>query len=639
MQDTIRVLLVEDNPGDARLLREAVADATQAADGRGPRGSSPDAVTSAPHDPGAAPGLQWVVVERLSDALCRLREEPFDVLLLDLSLPDAHGYETFTQAYGAAPDVPIVVLTGLDDEELAVRTVQAGAQDYLVKADLNGHLVVRAVRYAIERRRAMQALRESERRFRAIFDQTFQFIGLLSPDGTVLEANQAALSYIGATQAEVVHRPFWAVPWWTHDPGVQERLRRDIEEAARGQFIRREVVHVGADGVPRPFDFSLKPVTNESGEVVLLIPEGRDISARKRAEEELRRQNEELAAARELVEAERRRYRDLFEFAPDGYLVTDAEGVIREANQAAATLLDATQETLVGNALSTFVDVEERADFHARLDRLLQVGRVPDWEVCLRPAGGHPFDASLTVAAVRDPGDRPVALRWLVRDITDRKRAEEERARLLVSEREKSEQLKLSVREAHHRIKNNLQAISDLIYLELAGGESGSPEEALRGSIERIQAIATVHDLLSQDEDVRVVDARAVLDRLVPMVLQSSGLPANVVTLTVKVPSVPLSSKRATALALIVNELVSNAAKHAFKDGRKGEVTVSLQQESEELVLRVRDNGPGLPAGFALETHSHVGLDVVRTLAEHDLNGTFSIDNREGVLAEVRFVW
>src|SRR5207302_4577298 len=110
------------------------------------------------------------------------------------------------------------------------------------------------------------------------------------------------------------------------------------------------------------------------------------------------------------------------------------------------------------------------------------------------------------------------------RDGSDRKLAEEERAQLLLQAQEKSEQLKLSIREAHHRIKNNLQAISDLLYLELAAGNS-SPEDALRESMERIQAIATVHDLLSQDADVRVVDARSVIERLVPMALRSNGLP------------------------------------------------------------------------------------------------------------------
>jgi len=136
-----------------------------------------------------------------------------------------------------------------------------------------------------------------------------------------------------------------------------------------------------------------------------------------------------------------------------------------------------------------------------------------------------------------------------------------------------------------------------------------------------------------------VVDARAVMDRLVPMVLHSSGLHPDAVAVQMDVQPVPLSSKRATVLALIVNELVSNAVKHAGKNGAVIDLDVSLRQDSEELVLRVRDHGPGLPEEFSLDTHSHVGLDVVRILAERDLNGCFTLENQQGVLAEVRFVW
>jgi two-component sensor histidine kinase len=96
-------------------------------------------------------------------------------------------------------------------------------------------------------------------------------------------------------------------------------------------------------------------------------------------------------------------------------------------------------------------------------------------------------------------------------------------------------------------------------------------------------------------------------------------------------------------LALILNELVGNAAKHAFgKDGRgarRNGLSVSLRGENEELVLRVKDNGPGLPADFDLARHSQVGLDVVRTLAERDLDGRLTLLSQGGVLAEVRFVW
>ncbi|MBI3604093.1 MAG: EAL domain-containing protein [Nitrospirae bacterium] len=129
----IKILLVEDNPGDARLVEEALVETSTAQ-------------------------FTLAHADRMDRALQRIREERFDVALLDLSLPDSHGIETFLKAKAQAPDLPILVLTGMDDEAFALRALQAGAQDYLVKGQLDGRLLVRAVRYAIERKRIEEQL-------------------------------------------------------------------------------------------------------------------------------------------------------------------------------------------------------------------------------------------------------------------------------------------------------------------------------------------------------------------------------------------------------------------------------------------------------------------------------------------------
>lgn len=143
-REPLGVLLVEDNPGDARLIAELL------------------------REPGHPP-VRLVAADCLSAGLERLREGGIEVVLLDLSLPDAHGLETVRRALEAAPDLPIVVLTGLDDEALALRALQSGAQDYLVKGQVESGLLSRALRYAIERKRlererALLLRREQEAR-------------------------------------------------------------------------------------------------------------------------------------------------------------------------------------------------------------------------------------------------------------------------------------------------------------------------------------------------------------------------------------------------------------------------------------------------------------------------------------------
>ncbi len=145
-----------------------------------------------------------------------------------------------------------------------------------------------------ERMQAEEALRESERRFRAIFDQTFQFAGLLTPDGTVLEVNQTALVFAQIDRAEVIGRPFWETRWWSISEEARRQLRSAIAEAAQGRIVRYEVDVRGAGDRVATVEFSLKPVFGAAGEVVLLIPEGHIITERVRAAAEIRRLNVHL---------------------------------------------------------------------------------------------------------------------------------------------------------------------------------------------------------------------------------------------------------------------------------------------------------------------------------------------------------
>jgi signal transduction histidine kinase len=143
---TLNILLIEDNPGDARLIQESLA---------GVRGDAFDVETA----------------DRLETALRRLRTGGIDAVLLDLTLPDSIGWDTFDKVNAEAPAIPIILLTGLCDESLALKMVQSGAQDYVAKIELNGNVLPRTIRYAIERERAEQKIRgfneELEERVRA----------------------------------------------------------------------------------------------------------------------------------------------------------------------------------------------------------------------------------------------------------------------------------------------------------------------------------------------------------------------------------------------------------------------------------------------------------------------------------------
>src|SRR5688572_19623531 len=143
-----------------------------------------------------------------------------------------------------------------------------------------------AVQIARDYRLRGDRLVAAERRFRAIFDQTFQFTGLMTRDGTLLEANRTALEFAGARAEDVIGKPFWETPWWAHSAPLQEELKRAVAAAGAGATVRFDATHLAADGRMHDIDVSLKPVRDERGDVVLLIPEGRDVSERKQVETE-----------------------------------------------------------------------------------------------------------------------------------------------------------------------------------------------------------------------------------------------------------------------------------------------------------------------------------------------------------------
>jgi PAS domain S-box-containing protein len=253
--DGIRVLLVEDNPGDARLFTELLRDAN-------------------------AEQLKVVQVDRLSAAVDRLNSESFDVMLLDLSLPDASGMETLERARAYSPKVPIVVLTGYDDEALAMRAVRAGAQDYLVKGRVDGELLVRSIRYASERGRALEALERREEHYRSLIEHSLDLISILSQDGTVRYASPSHERLLGYQVDELVGRN---VLCFIH-PDDAACVQSALVNGNNGRAVECRVFHRdGSVRVLESFSRDLSHVAGVSGMVV----NSRDITERKRLQEQL----------------------------------------------------------------------------------------------------------------------------------------------------------------------------------------------------------------------------------------------------------------------------------------------------------------------------------------------------------------
>ncbi len=199
-----------------------------------------------------------------------------------------------------------------------------------------------------------------------------------------------------------------------------------------------------------------------------------------------------------------------------------------------------------------------------------------------------------------------------------------------------NEQLRTLLQEMHHRIKNNLQTLADLLYLE--GLNAGSPEatRGLRDSLARVKSIATVHRLLSLDH-IEATDIRGLAEAIAATVCRDLGAPGTRIDVRVEGASILLASKQATSLALVLGELLTNAIEHAFPGRTEGQVVVALSERAGEIAVTVRDNGVGLPSGLDPQRADSLGLSIVRTLVSRDLRGRLRMWHDGGTVAEVAF--
>jgi two-component sensor histidine kinase len=207
----------------------------------------------------------------------------------------------------------------------------------------------------------------------------------------------------------------------------------------------------------------------------------------------------------------------------------------------------------------------------------------------------------------------------LVRDVTEVRR----RDRALLSK-------DATIREIHHRVKNNLQTVAALLRMQARRSADPSVQQALNESVRRVTSIAMVHETLSTSPDDRV-DLDQIVDRLVPMI---SDVAAAETSARVRRSGTfgDLGAELATPLVMVLAEVVQNALQHAFvPESPGGQVLITVERSAKELKIVVTDDGIGLPEGFTVEKASGLGLQIVRTLVEAELLGSIEMGERAGV--------
>ena len=250
------LLLVEDNPGDVRLLREMFSEQ-------------------------GLHNTELTHVERMSDAEHRLASGLFDIILLDLGLPDEQGLGAVRRAHVAAPRTPLVVLTGMDDESLATQALQEGAQDYLIKGKLDARGLLRALRYAVERKNAEEALFVEKERAQVTLNCIGDAVICTDISGNITFLNLVAEKMTGWSWAEATGRPMAEV-FRIQDATSHDTTPNPMEIAVgqnRTVHLPSNCILIRRDGFEFPIEDSVAPIHNREGQATGAVIVFRDVSA------------------------------------------------------------------------------------------------------------------------------------------------------------------------------------------------------------------------------------------------------------------------------------------------------------------------------------------------------------------------
>lgn len=433
--------------------------------------------------------------------------------------------------------------------------------------------------------------------FRAVFNQSGIFAGIMDVNGRLQQANNVSLEQCGYTREQVLGRPFWDTPWWRGSEETKARIRFATAQAASGHIFREQLRYWLADGTERIVDFAMYPIRDGSGNVAFLYPTGIDITERKRIEVELGQTERWLAS--------------IVECSDDAIVSKNLDGVITSWNNGAERVFGYTAEEAVGQPITIVIPIDRQDEERTILTRIRRGERIDHFDTIRQHKHGSLIAVSLTVSPVRNAEGKIVGASKIARDITAQKRNQDLITTL--------------AREAEHRSKNLLASVQATVKLS----QSDTPE-GLKQAIEgRIQSLANVHSLFVETRWIGAELSKIASQELAPYSAADRS------RVLIDGPPVLLEPSTAQAVAVMLHELATNAAKYGALSVADGQVKLTWKHEANgSLQVRWTEiRGPAVQE----PTHEGFGRRIIQGMISQ-LAGHTNFDWRpEGLVCELSF--
>lgn len=481
----------------------------------------------------------------------------------------------------------------------------------------NHNQVVTTILYShdiTEQKQADEALRESEAKYRLIADHMLDLVATCNGEGRFSFASPSYKTALGYSPEDLLGQPVYML---VH-PDDHHLIATLIDEAQGSQKSVTAVYRMRhREEHYLWFETRCSIIDDSDEENIRLVFNTRDVSDRVHAEE-ANRESEE-------------KYRTILETIEEGYYEVDLAGNFTFVNNALCRITGATHDELIGMNYKAYMDEATAQRVYQIFNTIYQTGqanRYDEWEVTIKDGSRRIHSGSVTL--IRDPSGQPVGFRGVVRDVTDRRIAEE-RVRASLIEKE------ILLKEIHHRVKNNFQIITSLLNLQ---GNAITDEELLNvfmNSQNRIRAMSLIHEKLYQSADLARIDFAEYIN-VMARELYSIFRCDPRVKLVVDAEKVHLGIDQAIPCGLIINELLSNSFKYAFPSGGKGgKVKIRFKRNNNAIELTVSDNGIGIPKNIDIQNIESLGLRLINLLTQEQLKGSVKLNRQKGTQFTITF--
>jgi|GEM_PF-1340571 len=512
---------------------------------------------------------------------------------------------------------------------------------------LEGRPMILAVaRDITDRKRAEEALKKSEAQYRYLFDNAPLGIVTVDRKGQILEINPALLTLLHFSSVEETRKiNVFRFPPFV-EAGVSDQFKACLKT---GKSLDFEAGYTPKHGQAPFMAYHLVPILNDAQEIVGVQANVQDVSVRKEAEARLKQSYEEVKTNQEATlrlmkslteeneerrkaEAKRNefaaRLESVVKAAPIGIGLTENR-VFRQVNHRFCQMIGYSEEELLGQS-SIMIYEDEVAYLRAgeKKYKLIDQYGTGTIEIKARRKDGTVIDVLLSSSPL-EQNDWTKGVTFTTLDITERKKNE---AQIRANLREKEVLLK----EIHHRVKNNLQIICSLLNLQSMKIENAEMQAALMESRNRINSMSLVHERLYCSSDFSNIAFNDYI-RTITRELFSSYEYTSRIELLLDVESIELGIDTAIPCGLLINELVTNALKHAFPDERSGKIFVVFKRErADSFLLRVCDNGVGIRNVEAIKAKGSLGMELVEVLT-YQLEGQLIYPNKNKACFTVVF--